>query len=300
MLKALFNSLLSIGKMLIKSRKTNLRTFHTQNKNIIIVGNGPSAQNDLINCVASNPNIHDSTDIMCVNLFASQDIFQKIKPTQYLFLDSTFFEFDLQVLDNPETLPVLRTKPQFLQTQILINQTWKNILAADWKITLHAPVLYKNTPILNKATNQNIEIVYFNYTVVTGFEFFENLTYQWGLGSPQSQNVINSCIFHGINLKYKNIYLIGVENNFFLNFHIDENNQLYIKDDHFYHVQNNLIPVNHPDGRPVTMAQQMSNLHKVFTSHQRLQKYATHCNSNVYNATKNSFIDAYPRKSIPS
>ncbi len=299
MLGAFFNSLISIGKILIKSRKTNLRSFHTHNKDIIIVGNGPSAKTDLLNCLSSNPELHNSTDIMCVNLFASQELFYQVKPNQYLFLDSAFFDFPLTVLDSPETLSILAVKPQFLQTQVLINQTWKNIFDANWGITVHVPQLFKSSAILKFAKEKGINVVFYNYTVVKGFESFENLIYKLGLGSPQSQNVVNTCIFHCINLKYRNIYLIGVENNFFLNFYLDENNQLHIKDNHFYEVKNKLTPQFHADGSSVTMADQMSNLYKVFTSHQRLQKYAKHCNSNVYNATKNSFIDAYQRKSIP-
>lgn len=299
MLNAIFQTLISLAKILIKSRSTNLSKFQGKQQ-IIVVGNGPSAKPLLTDFINNIDHTSNNTDIMCVNMFASQNLFTQVKPSQYLFLDQAFFDFDLTILDSPENLPLLKIKPQFLETQKLINKTWRNILNADWPITLHIPNQFKNSPIVLAAKKQNIFVIHFNYTVVKGLQTFENYCYKLGLGSPQSQNVITSCIFHCINLNFKEIYLIGTENNFFLNFHLDNNNQLYIKDDHFYEVEQKLTPLFHANGSPVTMADQMSNLLKVFRSHQRLQQYAQFRNSVVYNATPNSFIDAYPRKNLPT
>ncbi len=294
MINPLFQSLLSLGKIVIQSRFFK-KTVTPNQLPLIILGNGPSALNTI-----QMPHFQrQEYQLMTVNLFASQDIFHQIKPEFYVFLDKAFFDFNLNALQHPENAPAVQANPKFIDTQKLINATWNAILKSDWKITVFVPQLFRNTPIVKKLIEQNFQIQFFNYTVVKGFAFFENWIYQKGLGSPQSQNVINTCIFQAINAEFREIYLLGVESNFHSNLVVNEENQLMMRDDHFYEVETKWVPLRHPEKRSVRMHEFYTNLTKAFYAHFRLAEYAKYRNQKIYNATENSFIDAYQRKKLP-
>ena len=93
---------------------------------------------------------------------------------------------------------------------------------------------------------------------------------------------------------------MGVDNNFHLNMQVDENNHLQHVDDHFYKVEKKITPQLHANGSPVRMHEFFLSLHKAFYAHHRLNAYAQFCGVKIFNATHGSFIDAYPRKEIPS
>jgi len=289
----LLQTLISTAKVLIRS-KFNLKQHEITDHKVIIIGNGPSAKSLLQNIDFQ----HSNTPKLCVNMFASTEYFDKIKPKYYLVSDHAFLDFSEETFKDASSLPRLKHQPDFLQIQKLINSAWNAILSANWEIILYVPQIYKNTFIVKTALNSGLKIQFYNYTVVRGFEWFENWIYRNKLGSPQSQNVINSCIFQAINSNFKEIYLIGVDNNFHLNMIVNNENKLIHIDDHFYKVDKKETPQLHANGTPVKMHEFFLSLHKAFFAHHRLQKYAKHQNVHVYNATNGSFIDAYPRKEI--
>jgi hypothetical protein len=288
----IIDTILSLAKIAIKS-KFFLPSFHATEKSVVIIGNGPSAKEYL-----DNFKFDASMPTMCVNMFAATPSFPIVKPKYYLMSDHAFLDFSEEVFNDASKLPRLKKQPDFLQIQELINSVWKSIFSANWELILFIPQIYRNTFIVNFALTKKIKIQFYNYTVVKGFTGFENFIFKKKLGSPQSQNVINSCIFQAINLGFDNVFLIGVDNNFHMNMLVDENNDLQFKDDHFYKVNKKTTPQLHANGTPVKMHEFFLSLHKAFYAHHRLQQYAQFMGVQVYNATKGSFIDAYPRKEI--
>lgn len=288
----IIDTLLSLAKITLKS-KFFLKEFRAMEKSVVILGNGPSAKEFLDNF---KPDENMTT--MCVNMFAATPSFSIIQPKYYLMSDHAFLDFAEEVFNDASKLPRLKKQPDFLQIQELINLVWKSIFSANWDLVLFIPQIYNNTFIVNFAKSKNIKIQFYNYTVVKGYTWFENFIYKKKLGSPQSQNVINSCIYQAINSGFENIYLVGVDNNFHLNMIVDENNQLQHVDDHFYIVNKKTTPQLHANGTSVKMHEFFLSLHKAFYAHHRLQEYAKFRGVNIYNATKGSFIDAYPRKEI--
>lgn len=294
MLNKLIQTGLSLGKIAIQSRFFK-KTTEPNDLPLIVIGNGPSATSTLANAKFNRSNYQ----VMTVNLFASQPIFNQVKPEFYVFLDKAFFDFGMDAFENPELAPAVKSNEKFLGTQKLIIQAWKTILASDWGITLFIPQLFRKSSIVQKLKENKFSIQFFNYTVVKGFQPFENWIYQTGLGSPQSQNVINTCIFQAINYQFKEIYLLGVESNFHSNLVVNDDNQLMMRDDHFYEVETKWVPLRHPENRSVRMHEFYTNLTKAFYAHFRLAEYAYFRNQKIYNATENSFIDAYQRKKLP-
>ncbi len=288
----IIDTILSLAKITIKS-KFFLPNFQATEKSVVIIGNGPSAKEYLDNFQFNN-----SMPSMCVNMFAATPSFTIIKPKYYLMSDHAFLDFSEEVFMDASKLPRLMKQPDFLQIQELINSVWNSIFSAEWEIVLFIPQIYRGTYIVNFAMSKNIKVQFYNYTVVKGFTWFENFIYKNKLGSPQSQNVINSCIYQAINSGFEYVYLVGVDNNFHLNMIVDVNNQLQHVDDHFYKVNKKTTPQLHANGAPVKMHEFFLSLHKAFYAHHRLQEYAQFMGVKIYNATKGSFIDAYPRKEI--
>jgi len=293
-LQQLLQTCLSCIKIILKSNFKISRNYSEHsNSDLVILGNGPSGIIDLLK-------LKQKKDIpfMAVNMFASTMYFLQLKPSYYLMSDHAFFTFSETDFQNNDPNKVNSSAEELKQYQIIINQVWRNILESNWEIKLLIPSTYKNAYIVQFAKSKNIQIQYFNYVVIKGFRWFENFCYKLKLGSPQCQNVINNCIFESIQLNFKNIYLIGVENNFHINIFVDDDNLLKNKDDHFYEVKHKVVPVVNANGIPIKMHEVFQSLHKAFFAHHRLQQYAEYKGVNIYNATKGSFIDAYPRKEI--
>lgn len=292
----LWNSLLSLGKISIRSRF--LPTYQSPDSQVIVVGNGPSAKAQLDQWSSAG---QSPMPLMAVNMMARSPYFQELKPAYYLLADGAFFNFNAETFENAALHPHCQRHEGYHQTQQLINETWKALLNSQHTLTLFVPQIYRKSWILQQAkSNPLLHTVVYNYTVTRGFEWLENRLYTMGLGSPQSQNVINSCIFQGINAGFEELYLIGVDNNFHRNIKVRSDNQVVVVDDHFYEVGQKETPLKHDDAQntPVRMHEFFANLHKAFWAHHRLAQYASFRNVKVFNSTPDSFIDAYERRSI--
>lgn len=257
------------------------------------MGNGPSA-----NTIISNIKKFTQYDFMCVNLFAAQKEFHILKPNYYILLDDRFFNIEVEHLNKPGESSLVKNNPELIEIQTLINRSWANIMNADWDIHLFLPQIFKSKPLVKYLISQKLNITFFNYTVVNGFESFENLIYKSRLGSPQCQNVINTCVFQAINFGFKEINIIGIESNLHQNLKLNDDNHLMMRDDHFYQVENEWIPVRDNSGNPVFLGDVFLSLSKVLNSHRRIAKYAKYRGIKIFNITPGSFVDAYVKKSI--
>lgn len=237
---------------------------------------------------------------MAVNMMAKATYFNKIKPEYYLMSDHAFFTFEKEHFIDASAHPRVKKNKEYQQTQENVNETWNQLLNADWPIKIYVPQLYRKSYIAQLAIEKGTQIIFYNYTVVKGFEWFENLIYSAGMGSPQCQNVINSCIFQCLNIGFNEIYLVGIENDFHRQIEVGDDNIIYTIDSHFYEVKNKKSPLikNH-DLSPVRVYEFFGSLSKAFFAYERLNKYASYKNAKIYNATNGSFVDSFERKQLP-
>jgi hypothetical protein len=292
----LYQTLLSCGKIAIRSR-FGLKGYKAGNERIVIIGNGPSASEFLQNLPAQAKNI----PLLAVNMFAGEQSFTSLQPAFYLMSDHAFFEFEEQHFHHPEKHPLVKKNPAYAQTQTQVNRTWQGLFSANWPIVLFVPQIYsKSYPVKKAMENPALNVVVWNYTVVKGFSWFENFIYAKGLGSPQCQNVVNACIFQAINAQFKEIYLVGIDNNFHRNISVGQDNHIYITDNHFYEVDKKVMPLMRVDsnGKPVfvQLHQFFNSLSKAFYAYNRLRSYADCRKVRVFNSTAGSFVDAFERK----
>jgi hypothetical protein len=284
------SSLLSLGKIAIKSRPTP-SIPKKQDNEILIIGNGPSAKQFLEDTQTKSI----GPAVLCVNKFAFGPYFKTIKPKYYLLLDGDFFHFNDAVFNDPNKHPRVKIKPEFAEWQHQINETWENLFTQNWGMTLFIPMAYKNSFMAKKAREHGIKIATFNYTVIKGMQWFRSLAYQLGLGMPQSQNVINAALFLSIKMQPKKIYVTGIDHDFHKNL-VLENNVLFEEVSHFYTDKPFRHPLVHADGSgPVRLRQVFLNLHKVHVGYEELHRYAKENGVEVFNITPGGFVDEFPR-----
>jgi hypothetical protein len=288
----LFQTLVSLGKIAIKSRPNKRANSSVNHERILVLGNGPSAKS-LIEKVEKKP---VTASLMAVNKFAIDATFFRLKPSFYLLHDGDFFHFSEEIWNNPSLHPRVKTKPEFEVWQDQINNTWKNLLLQDWGLTLYIPRQYKNTFIVQRALKAGIQVQSYNYTVTRGFQWFKNFAYRHNWGMPQCQNVINAAIFHALRMPVKQVYCCGLDHDFHRNLWVGPDNVVYESVSHFYTTEAFKHPLVHADGSgKVHLRQIFDNLSKLHWSYFELHKFAHHQNIPIINITPEGFVDEFPR-----
>lgn len=275
-------SVVSVMKVIVLS-KLGLPKFSNQKPNASILGNGPS----LNQALADNLDFLKETDIYCVNLFALSTVYASLKPQNYVLLDPAFFMFSEQ---NDGRQDIKKT------FDAIIQQT-------DWPMRLFVPARSKSSYIVKKLKQErpNIQICFFNYTIVRGFPIFRHWFFKHNLGMPQCQNILAASLYVALLQDYKNIYLFGADHSWHEEIRITEQNEFEMRQVHFYDNANNVkhekvIDVRN-NSRPRLHAQFLS-LHKVFYSYEILETFAKSRHINVLNASRKTYIDAFERVTV--
>lgn len=273
---------ISIVKVFLLS-KFGLPKFSNQKPNAAILGNGPS----LNQALADNLDFLKETDIYCVNLFALSTVYASLKPQNYVLLDPAFFMFSEQ---NDSRQDIKKT------FDAITEQT-------DWAMRLFVPVRSRNSYIVKKLKQErpNIQVCFFNYTIVRGFPAFRHWFFKHNLGMPQCQNILAASLYVALLQDYTNVYLFGTDHSWHEEIRITEQNEFEMRQLHFYDNANNVkhekvIDVRN-NSRPRLHAQFLS-LHKVFYSYEILGVFAKSRKINVLNASKKTYIDAFERVTV--
>lgn len=282
-LSDLFVSLVSLLKAAIRGRHAT-RLPDRQRPVCSVLGNGPSLNESL----ADQFDFIRQTEIVCVNNFAHADVFLRLRPQNYVISDPNYFVFTEQTTDRDD----IRKTLSIFQHHV------------DWPMFLYVPHFAKDSYLLTEIerSNSQIKVVYFNYTVVRGFQKLTYWLYAKGLGMPQAQTVIIAALTLMINRKFDTIYLFGADTSWHEQIRLNDQNQLLIKQIHFYDTPKDLThqPVYSDAQRQRTfsMASQFLSLHKVFRGYEVLRNYADYRGVQVINASAKSYIDAFERTPI--
>jgi hypothetical protein len=282
-LSELFASLVSLLKVAIRGRHTT-RLPNRQRPVCSVLGNGPSLKESLLDQF----DFIRQTEIVCVNNFAHADIFTRLRPQDYVISDPNYFVFTEQTTDRDD---IRQTLSVFLEK-------------VDWPMLLYVPHFAKGSYLLGKIEQGNplIKVVYFNYTVVRGFQWLVYWLYAKGLGMPQAQTVIIAALALMINRNFDTIYLFGADTSWHEEIRLTDKNQLLIKQIHFYDkpkdVSHQPVYSDAQRQRTFSMASQFLSFHKVFRGYEVLRDYADHRGVRIVNASAKSYIDAFERKPV--
>lgn len=273
----------SLAKVLIHSKfKTEIPSLaEKKTKSLIILGNGPS----LNQTISKYSHILKKADLLCVNAFSLSSDFEIFQPKYYVIADPQFWK------KNP-----IEGMDDFCNSiiQAIIEKT-------SWPLILFTPFeSAKYTNVKRLAVNQNVKIVYYNKTSVSGFSGFRNFFFKKNIGIPRAQNVLIPSLILGINMSYPKIFITGADHSWHENLEIDDKNQLCIRDEHFYDKEKvSLRPIKDiVTGKTIHFHEQLKAMAITFELYFVIQEYASFQKRAIYNASEKSFIDAFIRSSI--
>ncbi|MBX2873133.1 MAG: hypothetical protein KTR30_13560 [Saprospiraceae bacterium] len=273
-------SCLSLLKVLLRSNLL-LRTPVAQEKECVILGNGPS----LKKLLAERLEDLQGKDLICVNKFPDTAFFTQLKPKYFIFVSPEYWVNDPA---NPNT--AIR--------QNIINAL---IEKSSWEITLFCPYKGKKAKewVSNIRRNKNIKIVFFNDTPIEGLFSWNRIFMANGWGLPRPHNVLIPAITMAINSGYKRIYLAGADHSWLPMISVNDKNQALVNQQHFYDENATKSDLMYKLGmRPRRLHEILEKFMFTFRSYFVLKDYAESRGATIYNSTPDSYIDAFERKPI--
>lgn len=265
------SSLKSVVKLVLKSHRCTIKPVSGNDDSIIIMGNGPS----LNDTIANHFNTLISSPTLAVNFAANAPQFVDLKPRYYVLADPHFFV----AKDNVNVVKLM-----------------ENLSHVDWPMTLFVPFEAKKRGF--NLQNDNVTIEYFNFLAVEGFEWLENWAYSSGCGMPRPRNVLIPSIMIAMKLGYGNVYITGADHSWTKTLSVNERNEVVSIQPHFYKEDENEEKRIKVDYLKYPLHQIVHSFYVAFKAYHDIQRYALHRGVNIYNSTPESFIDAFPRKSL--
>lgn len=265
------DSLKSIVKLALKSRKSTVSKVASSDDSIIIMGNGPSLNDTIENSFDKLTTI----PTLAVNFAANAPQFTQLRPRYYVLADPHFF---------------------VATDDVNVKKLMNNLSSIDWRMTLFVPFEAKKRGFV--IDNENVKVEYFNFLAVEGFEWLENWAYASGRGMPRPRNVLIPSIMIAMKLGYGNIYVTGADHSWTKTLSVNERNEVVSIQPHFYKEDEQEQKRIKVDYLKYPLHQIIYSFYVAFKAYHKIQRYALHRGVKVYNSTPESFIDAFPRKSL--
>jgi hypothetical protein len=273
-LAKLYSSFLSILKVISQS-DFSLEKLKLNEHTCLILGNGPSVNQTIEQDLEKVQNMFS----ICVNHFGSTSSYETLQPNMYLLLDPLFQD------------------PNYDLGQKLIQQICSK---TQWPLIIYMPQDFKKSVqiIQQFKSNSYIQVHFFNYTIVNGFDSLNQYFFKKGWGMIQSQNVLVCAIFQALQLGFKEIYLTGADHTWHENMKVsDVDNALLLNDTHFYGTKDINLTARLAKNTTIEspLALQFLSLYKVFLGHQKNAQFAQDQGVRIVNISHHSNIDVYER-----
>lgn len=276
-IKLLMKNIWSYSSTFLKYKKLH--------KDLLIIGNGPSLRDTII----KNNICFEEYDVFAMNFFAITDLFEKVKPNMYLFVDPIFYMSD-------ELIPEDRRKS--------VRKLKETLLKIQWDLSLFIPNTGNYKSYIDIfSNNKHIHIYTFNMKNILkpGIIFSDEFLMKNNLSPLPAQNVLNTCLSLGILLHYESIYFIGADSSWLLDLKVDQsNNDLLSLDNHFYSTNKEQEYIKLKlNNRKEFLHEQLKFQYIAFKNYYLLNNFAKKNGVNIYNASEFSLIDSIDRKKIP-
>lgn len=239
---------------------------------IAIVANGPTLMDEIDKIKA------DTTMEYCMlNHSVNTDLFWQLKPKYYVLLDPLYFSKFLLEDNNP-----------FIDA----------FRKVDWDMTFFVPVKklvqMKNIVSVNKFLK--VDCTPASLSGLINSDEVRNFFYKHKMAVPIQQNVVIGAIYALIMEGYTRINLLGVGHSWLSAMAVNENNEVCLKDMHYYNKEAKLKPWYTVNGEPYKMHEILRDLAQMFDSYHQLRSFADSLGDvRIVNYTKDSFIDAFER-----
>lgn len=248
---------------------------------LLVCGNGPSLGRQIELFL----DVFQKHDVLCVNSFCTTEYFHQVKPRYYAFM-------------CPDVAHDPGDETDFVRDRI--EAQWAGLDSVDWEMELIVPHYFVRFPYFEKRIkklNACIRVRYINLLTFEGFMSIRNWSLKKQLSSIGGQNTVTAAVFYGICKGYGEIYLLGTELDWFKSITVDEENNLYHDDTHFYGTTGRL-PLSEFGGR-ITLSEYLGSNVRTFQEFERLREYAENGGgTTIYNATPNSMVDAFERRRL--
>lgn len=266
------NGVISCVKVLLRSQIIGNKPKITASANpeIVILGNGPSLKKFL----EEKTLFLCEKDLLAVNYSVQSEYFTQLKPRYYVAID-----------------PVVFRDPAFSE------RLFRNLAEkVSWNLDLFVPYNVRNKTEWQRYISDNkfITTHYINTTPIKGIDQIVMPLLRHRLGMPSPRNVLVPSLMVALWLGYKTVYTAGVEHSWHNQLWVNDDNYLMINDTHYY---DNSQPgyVRHGN---FTVDKLFYSLHLAFGSYHVINRFAKTLNSNIFNVTEGSFIDAFERRKI--
>ena len=249
-----------------------------------VLVNGPSLKRTLEEYDRGKAAIDDNS--FFVNLAALDSHFLLIRPKHYCLSDPMFYQ------DYEPKKEAIRRMYDILNNDV------------DWDMYLYLCFpTEKEYDMLEQyagLTNPHIKIIRMNRKHCSKLcSQWRNKLYATGYFMPEDGTIANTAIYLALLEGYKDIRLYGADHNYFLEFAVNDHNELCSLDSHFY---DNAKPVMKPFKNTSVNEDRAFRVHEffyimyiMFQSHDLLQQFSQYLGAHILNCTLGSMIDSYDR-----
>ena len=237
-----------------------------------MLGNGPSLRGFL----DSGPEIRDGFDLVCVNFAANAPDFFSIRPQFYVLADPHFFN---GVASDPN-----------------VASLWKHLSETFWHMTLWLPANMKELSYpLRMNLPENVDVKWYNLTPAEGKGPIIEAVIKGGWGMPRPRNVLIPAIITAIREGYKKIFLVGADHSWSKTLWVDNKNRVISVQPHFYKDNEKELERVAAEYAGYHLHDIFNSLSIAFRSYFQIARFAIKNGIEIFNATPDSFIDAFPR-----
>ena len=217
----------------------------------------------------------DNCDYMVMNAHVLHSSYSQIRPRYYVLADPNFFH------------PTLTYDGTGIVRQIFENTTWSMTLFIPWE----------HTRDINLKSTEYVHVKQVNEANYVGPEQYRQNLYEHNLAMPNVNNVLASAIYLAIYLGYAEVELFGVEHSWLKDVYVNENNDVCLRDSHFYDKENvqDMVFI-FGNGKKQKYHEVLKMYMDYFPAYWELRDLADRHGCHVVNMTPNSFIDAFERK----
>ena len=257
------------------SKRVKYSALNKKNNKALVFGNGPSLNNILYQTIELG-----NADIFVCNGFATTSNYEILKPENYVLLDPSYFDFNNKYVKERVNNVI---------------ETWDAIISkTTWKINLYTSVMDDaSINFIKKKITTNI-----TWINVLPLTFNGNQKYKYianGLGILGGQTVTHFSLQIALLKKYKEVFLCGVDLDWFENLNYDySNNKVFLLNKHFYD-ETKLYFGEIGLYKDNNLADEFNSYYKTLNGFMELYELSKYLNIKLYRATK-SFIHFIPFK----
>lgn len=238
-------------------RRTRRLRGSKAGKQVLVLANGPSVAK-LDPEKISRLQRESGLEVFAVNSFISSPMAQTVRPDYYLLSDPAFFQ--------PERFPHLTER---------LTRDMARLAQAD--IPCFVPLeRYGGVPFRRKFGYYDRGNLFLNKITITGPRSYISMT---------SYKALAAACFMG----YDRIYICGFDNDYFLNVVVDEQNDLYYIDRHFYD-QPGATPARVRDTHAHGVGELLYSHHFLFKDLEKFRDYP------IVNLNKDGLVDCFPKQ----